>query len=96
MPMNMILIVIFCHISSYNGNNDNMVLHLDNVYLQPIQPDVHLGHIIRPGMVESVILDASYSSTRDVNFILANLRHSSYSVKLNCSTHNVHRLRAKL
>ena len=65
----------------YYGNSDNVVLNFDDVCLHPIKKGIHLGHIIGPDVDENVILDASYTLTRNVNFILANFKNCSYDVK---------------
>lgn len=69
-----------CQFLSY-AKNENVVMNFNGIDLHSVSKGLHLGHIIGPNVEENVMLDASYTLTRNVNYILYNFNHCSYDVK---------------
>ena len=65
----------------YYGKCKNVSLDFDGVVICASDKATHLGHIIGPNVSESVMLNASATLTRSINFVLHNFSHCSYDVK---------------
>ena len=65
----------------YYGKCKNVSLDFDGVVICASDKATHLGHIIGPNVSESVMLNASATLTRNINFVLHNFSHCSYDVK---------------
>lgn len=66
----------------YFGSRNDVKMVFNDTVLSPLDKGTHLGHIIGPKVEESVLLDAVYTITRNVNSILHNFSHCTYDVKL--------------
>ena len=65
----------------YYGKCQNVSFDFDGVVICASDNATHLDHIIGPNVSESVMLNASATLTRNINFALHNFSHCSYDVK---------------
>ena len=65
----------------YYGKCQNVSFDFDGIVICASDKANHLDHIIGPNVSESVMLNASATLTRNINFALHNFSHCSYDVK---------------
>ncbi len=63
------------------GSPDNVHLAFDGIGFNPVDKGIHLGHIVCPNVNENIMMDASHTLTRNVDFVLHNFSHCSFDVK---------------
>ena len=65
----------------YYGKCKNVSFDFDGVVICASDKATHLGHTIGPNVSDSVMLNASATLTRNINFVLHNFSHCSNEIR---------------